>query len=45
MLSDVEVQDFAAASGDHKPDEQHLEADCRHDQKIHCRDRVAMVSK
>src|SRR5690606_26796072 len=35
VLGDVEVQDFAAAMGDHEPDEQHLEADRRYHQEIH----------
>ncbi len=45
MLGNVGVQDFAAAMGDHEPDEEHLEADCRGDEKVHRRDHVAMTSQ
>lgn len=45
MLGDVEVASFAAAMGDHEPDEEYLEADRGNDQEVHGRDDVAMVSK
>lgn len=45
MLGNVEMQGFAAAMGDQEPDEEHLEADYRDDEKVHRRDRVAMISQ
>lgn len=45
MLGDVEVQNFAAAVGDHEPDDGHLEADRRDHGKVHRREHVAMISQ